>query len=190
MVKDKDYLCLVREARAGNRDSMNQLAVRIQERLYPYLYRVTLDYNLSQDLLQEILLTMVSCLKGLEKADCFWSWIYRIAQRKLQQHFRVQKRRENFRCFLSDEGVLEQLKDKHNVLAIVIRREKSNSLSAAIEQLKERYKDVVQLRCFEQMSYKRIASLTHCSCQQVRLRFFRAKESLRNKLCVSGLEEA
>jgi DNA-directed RNA polymerase specialized sigma24 family protein len=43
---------LLSEARSGNRASMERLAIIVRERLYSFVFRTTLDHDLTEDVLQ------------------------------------------------------------------------------------------------------------------------------------------
>ena len=78
----------------GNKDSMNRLAELAGERLYAYIYRLTLDQTLTQDILQETILFMIQSINQLEHVDHFWGWLFRTAMGKVQHHYRDLKRRK------------------------------------------------------------------------------------------------
>ena len=188
MVKQSDYLDLVVQAQAGDQDSMGQLAVRVRHRLYPYLHQVTSDHHLSQDLLQDVLLAMVRSVDTLEQPESFWPWIYGIARRKIQEQFWVQRRREILKsAALNDACHSKPAANDHSAFEHVVDRERQKGLSAAVKMLKRKYRYVVQLRCFEEMSYSQIASVMRCSPQQARVRFFRAKKCLKNSPALVAL---
>jgi len=179
MVKESDHLDLVVHAQGGDQNSIGQLAVTVSNRLYPYLRQVTSDHHLSQDLLQEVLLAMVRCVDTLEQPESFWPWIYGIARSKIQEHFRVQRRRKSLQSELDVTRYFKAAAGNYNVLDSVVNSERHKGLSAAVKRLQSKYRDVVQLRCFEEMSYSQIASTMNCTPQQARVRFFRAKQCLR-----------
>ena len=183
MVKDTGCLYLVSQAKEGDRDSLEQLAVQVQHRVYPYLYRFTLDHDVSEDLLQEVLLGVICRIKSLEKIGSFWGWVYRIAQNRVQQHFRDKYKRENLHIRLTKE----RFGAGPSTLQAVIDKEESQYICCAVNELKKEYREVVRLRFFEALPYSAIASRANCTAGKSRLRFFRAKKRLRQKLCVMGI---
>lgn len=179
-----EHVRLLTEARSGNRDSMTRLAVLAWRRLYPFVFRKTRDHEQTQDMLQETMLAMILWLRSLRNVSSFWPWIHRVAESKVQEHFRSSHRGPATRLgTLEDpEYTAEQPATDHDVLGLLIRQESVERLFAAVGQLDSRDRDVVCLRCLEQLSYSDIASLTGRSPQQARLRFHRAKQRLRRKL--------
>ena len=91
MSDDRGYIQFLAEARSGGQAAMGRLAVLVWERLYPFVFRTTLDRDATEDILQETLLTMLRRLNFLRDCQRFWAWIYRIAWSKI--HDRVRDRR-------------------------------------------------------------------------------------------------
>jgi len=55
-------------------------------------------------------------------------------------------------------------------------------VSDIVEQLSRQHRDVLRLRYYEQLPYSEIASLTRTTPQMARVRFCRAKKSLKSRL--------
>ena len=173
----------------GNKESMDMLAELARERLYAYLYRLTLDSHLTQDLLQETILFMIQSIKQLEHVDQFWQWLLRTALGKVQHHYREQKQRKNLE--LSES---ERLRIHHQVssdfndgLTELLRKELSDAVFKAMKRLKLKYRNILVLRCFENLEYCQIAEMMNCSELHSRVLFFRAKNSLRRQLATEGI---
>ena len=95
-LESTNYPELVRKAQLGCQESMAQLAQAAEPRVCAYIYRLTLNSDLTADLSQETLLQMVKSLKSLRNPERFWPWLYRTAMGKVQMHFRIQKRKRKF----------------------------------------------------------------------------------------------
>jgi RNA polymerase sigma-70 factor, ECF subfamily len=168
-----------------NSESFGRLTVVVRRRLLPFISGAVGDPHAAEDLLQETLLVMVERLGGLRQAECFWPWVYRVARRKIQDHFRQQQRwatvkentrcetRRRFRATYGRAGALDQM----------IGAENTHELSDAIGQMNWQQRQIVRLRCFEQLPYAEIASRTKTSPTQARINFHRAKTFLRKRLC-------
>lgn len=89
MAQEQIWTELVRQAQKGRKEDMNKLAREAKGRLCAYIYRVTLNYDLTQDMSQEVLLQMVKSLNHLKSVESFWPWLYRIAQSKIQEHYKA-----------------------------------------------------------------------------------------------------
>lgn len=185
-----DYLRLVKQAQLGDEKSMARLTELVEPNLSAYIYRLTMDYNLVPDLLQETRLEMVKSLKRLkfESASRFWAWLYRTALGKVQLEFRDRKRRKEIQMSTLDKEDLSRFTSPHydNRLNHMIRNELSDSVFEAMSKLKFRHRTILTLRCFQQMPYSEIASTMGCSELRARALFFRAKHSLKRQLSKYG----
>ena len=168
-----------------NRESFGRLTVVVRQRLHPFISRTVRDPHVAEDVLQETLLVMIERLSGLKRTECFWPWVYRVAQRKIQDHFRQQRRwaaaEENARCEIERRS--RALVGKTGILEQMIRSETTKGLSDAIGQMDWRQRQIVRLRCFKQLSYVEIADRTRTSPAQARINFHRAKTFLKKRLC-------
>ena len=89
MTEEQIWIKLVRQARQGHQNAMSLLAQKAGGRVRAYVYRVTLDPDLTEDLSQEVLLQMVQSLHDLRKEEHFWPWLYRVTQNKIKQHYKT-----------------------------------------------------------------------------------------------------
>jgi len=180
---------LIRQAQSGNKDSLDRLAELVGAHLYGYIYRLTLDYDLTQDLLQETILFMIQSIGQLEHADQFWHWLYRTALGKVQHYNRELNRKKAFERSESEQMLIhhQTTADFNDGLTELLRKELSDAVFKAMRRLKLKYRNVLVLRCFENLEYSEIAQVLNISELQSRVLFFRAKTSLRRQLTTDGL---
>ncbi len=192
MSEEQKWTKLVKLAQEGHGNSVDQLAQKAQGRLRAYVYRVTLDYELTDDLSQEALLQMVKSLDGLKKAESFWPWMYRIAQSKIQQYYKTRRKTALvsdttfYQDFLSHRGDYQ----KDEGLQQLVHKDLSQKVMTAMKQVRQQYRAVLSLRCFEDLSYSDIAVTMQCSEVKARVLFFRAKQALKKELSHQGLSKS
>ena len=183
MSDESGYIQFLAEARSGGQAAMGRLAVLVWERLYPFVLRMTQNRDATEDILQETLLTMLRRLGSLREGERFWPWIYRIAWSRIQDRVRdrqlasrhettVRRQTQADQCWSGDNDPLEAQ----------VRVETLQQVSAAITRLNQWQRDILHLRCYEELPYAEIAARTRTSPEKVRVRFHRAKESLRARL--------
>lgn len=182
MNEDNDNIqYLLSKACLGNQASMGRLALIVREKLYSFVFRTTLDHDLTEDVLQETLLTMVDQVCRLRDKDRFWPWVYRIAWSKLQDSLRSRRKQSSKKALL----LQNQSGTKANnggILEATIHAERLQRLSALIEQLSRQHRDILRLRYYEQLPYTKIAALTRTTPQKARARFHRAKKHLKARM--------
>ena len=188
---DVSFVQLIRQAQLGDQDSTERLAELARQRLFPYIYRLTLNHDLTQDLLQETLLKMIETIGDIRQPDRFWHWLFRTALGRVQHHYRDQARaREIEFSALSLKRLKDYLReDRDDGLNHLMRQELSETILGAIAQLRLNYRNVLTLRCYEQMSYAEIAGLMGCKELRARVLFFRAKRALTRQLKRRGFSK-
>jgi len=135
---------------------------------------------------------MVKSLDGLKKAESFWPWMYRIAQSKIQQHYKTRRKTtlvsepafyQDFLSYRSDSQKDEGLRQ-------LVHKDLSKKVMAAMKQIRQQYRAVLSLRCFEDLSYSDIAVTMECSEVKARVLFFRAKHALKKELSHQGMNKS
>ncbi|UCF16773.1 MAG: RNA polymerase sigma factor [Phycisphaerales bacterium] len=181
---------LVRRAQKGDRQSLGVLSARVRRRIFIYLYRMTLDYHLSEDLVQETVLYMIESLPRLKTTSSLslWAWIYRSAWGIFQHYLRPQGHQRIVQKTVVDHEVLLQLTDdaKESALERAERVELCEAICKSLGMLQTRHRNVLVLRCFELLSYAEIASVMECSELKARVLFFHAKRALKRQLHKRG----
>jgi len=76
---DSDVNALVDQAREGNREALEQLVTKIQDRVYGLAMRMLSHPADAEDATQEILIKIVTHLGEFRGESSFTSWVYRIA---------------------------------------------------------------------------------------------------------------
>jgi len=186
MKKNHDFSSLVSRAQKGDRESLGVLSTQVRRRVFVYLYRMTLDYHLAQDLAQETVLYMIKSLSRLEttSSSSLWAWIYRSAWGIFQHNLRPQGHQRIIQKTIVDfEALLKMtIETQENSLEQAERSELFEAVCRSLNQLEAKYRNVLTLRCFEQLSYAEIASVMGSSELQSRCLFFRAKHALKRHL--------
>ncbi len=184
MNDDSGTIQFLAEARSGDQAGMGRLAKLVWERIYPFVFRTTLDRHATEDIIQDTLLTMLRRLESLRNTQRFWPWIYRIAWNKIQDRQRDRRLQSACRAVLlrSRDAGCDRHEDESSLLDMQVREEILQQVTAAITRLNRRQRDILQLRCYEELPYAEIASQTSTTPERARIRFHRAKKSLKAHL--------
>ncbi len=179
-----DIIQLVELAQRGDKPSLERLAGIASERLRVFVYRLTQDNDLTQEIVQESLLEMCKVLGKLQRADRFWSWLYGIATNKLHRHYRTEKVLQH--AAASEERRRGSMKERQGGFENLVGQELKQIVSTAMQKLRTRHKAVLIMRCYDGMSYSEIAASMGCSEFSTRMLFMRAKQALQKELSRNG----
>ncbi len=182
---------IINQAQQGDRTSMGKLAEIAEPRLRTYIFRLTLNQDLSEELCQKTLVKMVQSLKTLKNIDRFWNWILRHAMGEVQHYYRDQKRRHEVEIEALNRERFEQYvaRNHQDGLDQSARIELSEIIYDAIAQLRFVYRNVLVLRCYEELSFAEIAQFMDCKELRARVLFFRARHALKRHLSRNGFSQ-
>ncbi len=180
-----DDIALIKKAQLGDRDGLDHLAEMAKVRLHEYVLRLTLNEDLTQDIVQETILEMLQIFKKLRKAEAFWPWLYSIALNKTRNHYgkRWRRRTRNF----SETNYEPEVTTGDDTLSDVVTAELRQIVLQSVSQLAPRHRAVLSMRCYDHLSYAQIAQLMGCSEIGARAAFCRAKKCLARHLAAYGL---
>ncbi|MBN1362596.1 MAG: RNA polymerase sigma factor [Sedimentisphaerales bacterium] len=182
-----DIIELVERAQRGDRQCLNRLATLARDRLRVYVYRLTQQEDLTQEIVQESLLEMCRVLGKLKSTDRFWSWLYGIATNKLHRHYRTERTQRN--AVAAEERRRGPMNERQAGLENLVSHELKQIISKAMQKLRTRHKAVLVMRCYDGMSYAEIADSMGCSEFSTRMLFVRAKKSLQKELSRNGFSK-
>ncbi len=177
---------LIERAQRGDTEGLNRLADAVKVRLYEYTVRMTLDEQLAEDIVQESLLTMVQDIGVLRDARQFWPWLMKIATNKVRHYYRRNGRRSTLLSKCSPPSS----NGAQDAVADVISKEIRQIVLAAMHRLPLEHRLVLNMRCYEEMSFTEIAEALDCRKFKARALFAKAKRTLGKNLAQSGLGKA
>ncbi|MCP4453919.1 MAG: RNA polymerase sigma factor [Planctomycetes bacterium] len=172
------------KARQGDKSAMKGLIEAVRSHLHEHVNRLTLDKDLTDEIVQETLIKMIEQLPTLRQSDQFWPWLSKIALNRMRRYYRDNGKRR-IRS-LDSAQPQESSSHDHTVVADAITNELRQIVLSAMRQLKPHLRTVLVLRCYEQLSFPEIADRTGSSEFKARALFVRAKHALGKKLASNG----
>jgi RNA polymerase sigma-70 factor (ECF subfamily) len=185
MVNHEEYDQLIKQAKLGDKECLNRLAEAARVHLHEYVMRLTLEKDLSQDIVQESILEMFKVFDKLKNADRFWSWLDGIAFNKIRSHYGRQWRHKTIS--LSNIGREIATEQSQSALADMVNQELKQIVLSSIMELSPRHRAVLTMRCYKGMPYSEIAQSMGCTKFGAQSLFYRAKKALAKKLSRHGL---
>jgi RNA polymerase sigma-70 factor (ECF subfamily) len=153
-----------------------------------------LNADLAEDLTQETLVKMLEGLSALRlsSTEAFWAWLYRTALGVVQHHYRRQRsRRAQVRTMRTDSTLTTRLKANHKAGAgMLMRKELAKTVLEAVGALKLEYRNILTLRCLDNLPYAQIATVLGGTELRARLLFLRARRCLERELRRRGVSKA
>lgn len=156
---------LVQAYISGEKEVLNTLISRHQQRLYNYIYSLVKDKDATEDILQDTFIKVVNVLKSgtYREEGKFVQWIMRIAHNLIIDYFRKEQKMKYVRS--NDEvdvfDVIGNFEDSQETL--IIKKQISKDIRSLIKELPEEQRRVLIMRHYADMSFKEIAEKTGVS---------------------------
>lgn len=156
---------LVKNFLKGDNLSFEHLLNRHKNRVFAFVMSKVKNRDLTEDIFQDTLIKVINSLqKGkYNEEGKFLPWMMRIAHNLVIDHFRKESKMRKIRP-TSEFDIFDVLDDgSKNQEEIMIQTQVYSDLRLLIEQLPENQMEVLKLRYFEEMSFKKISDLTGVS---------------------------
>jgi RNA polymerase sigma-70 factor (ECF subfamily) len=156
---------LVKNFLKGDNLSFEHLLNRHKNRVFAFVMSKVKNRDLTEDIFQDTLIKVINSLqKGkYNEEGKFLPWMMRIAHNLVIDHFRKESKMRKIRP-TSEFDIFDVLDDgSKNQEEIMIQTQVYSDLRLLIEQLPEDQMEVLKLRYFEEMSFKKISDLTGVS---------------------------
>jgi len=161
-VKDK---ILISKFLQGDYYSFELLFNRHKDRVFAFIMSKVKDRELTEDIFQDTFIKVINSLqKGkYNEEGKFLPWMMRIAHNLIIDHFRKSSKMRKVRS--TEEFDIFNLLDNgnENQEEMMIKKQIYNDLRLLVEELPLDQKEVLKLRYFEEMSFKKISLITGVS---------------------------
>ena len=173
---------LVKNYLNGDNTSFETLLMRHKSRVFAFIMSKIRNKDLSEDIFQDTFIKVINSLQRgkYNEEGKFLPWIMRIAHNLVIDHFRKESKMKNVRP--SDEfNIFDVISNGNRAQdEEMIRKRVHTDLNKLIQDLPEDQMEVLRMRYFEDMSFKKISEITGVSINTALGRMRYALINLRN----------
>ncbi|MFP9126348.1 sigma-70 family RNA polymerase sigma factor [Niallia sp. BSM11] len=163
-----------------NREKLlNQIMDEYGQSLLHLAYSYVGRREIAEDLTQEIFVKCYQKLEQYQKRSSLKSWIWRIAINHCKDYLRSWHHKH---IVFSEEEVRHIPSAEKEVENQVIQKDEDQELVKAVFHLPDKYREVIYLYYFEELSIKEISGLIDVNQNTIKTRLKRAKELLKISL--------
>ena len=162
--------------RAGDKEMYRILVERYKTRAYYAALMYTHNRDDALDLSQEAFYRAYKALDSFDNSKKFYTWFYKILK-NICINFVTRKRTHN-QVSADEENRPELISSGLNPEQILEQSEQSELLWKAIHQLKEKDREIIILKEFQEMSYQEIADVLNIPQGSVMSRLYYARQRL------------
>jgi RNA polymerase sigma-70 factor, ECF subfamily len=172
--RSDDDEALVERFRDGDARAFDELVRRHQRPIYALVLRYVRDADDAKDLAQRAFVRAFQGLGGFRRASTFRTWLYRIAVNLALNHLRDRKPRTEL---AEDALVIDAVGASELVTAEERRR-----LWRALDELPPKQRMVLELRVYDDLSFREVGEVAGCSENAAKVSFHHAVKRLKECL--------
>ncbi|MEH7250482.1 sigma-70 family RNA polymerase sigma factor [Neobacillus niacini] len=158
---------------------IDQLMQEYSDDILHLVYTYVKNRTTAEDLTQEIFLKCYEKLNQFNQQATLKTWVYRIASNHCKDYLRSW----HYRKITLSDKILDYIPSKlKQVEEEIIANSEENILTNAVMNLPLKYREVVFLHYYEELSLAEISKITTVNINTIKTRLKRAKELLKDKM--------
>jgi RNA polymerase sigma-70 factor (ECF subfamily) len=169
---------------AGSQDAFRQLVEIYEDRVFRLMSRFTRDPGETEDLAQEVFVKVFRKVGTFQRGSAFFTWLYRIAVNTATDYMSRKKRRHL--QLVENPGELDvepgPRSQEPGAAQPILDAELRQVTRDVLASLPEKYRTVLVLREYEELSYNEIAEVLQCNLGTVESRLFRARQRFKEAM--------
>lgn len=180
-------LRLVEAAKNGSQAAFGELMERYRESVYFTMFKMVKNSDDADDLTIEAFGKAFNRIEQYSPSFAFSTWLFKIASNNCIDFIR----KKRVKVTSLDTGYtkgdgevvyLEVSSQTQNPEEVIIHGQKVKLMRDLVTKLKPRYRELVELRYFEELTYEEIAETLDLPLGTVKAQLFRAREFLANMI--------
>jgi RNA polymerase sigma factor (sigma-70 family) len=185
--KAKQDLVLVEAAKKGDQSAYAALMERYRDSIYFMMYKMVKHTDDADDLTIEAFGKAFSRLDQYSPTFAFSTWLFKIASNNCIDFIRKKRIKVTSMDsgFTNEDGevlYIDARSSGKNPEETVIHGQKVVHMRMLVSKLKPRYRELVEKRYFEELSYEEIAEELNLPLGTVKAQLFRARDFLANMM--------
>ena len=163
-----------------DQDHFGYLIDRYEQKLLRYIRRLSnINLETAEDILQETFIKVYKNLNAYDTSLKFSSWIYRIAHNEVINYFRKNKINGSMVSLDEENGLINILTSSDKTEKIAVDSELKTKLNMVLNELDEKYKEVLLLKYLEEKDYQEISDILQIPTNTVGTLIHRGKAELK-----------
>jgi RNA polymerase sigma factor (sigma-70 family) len=185
--KAKHDLVLVEAAKKGDQSAFAQLMDRYRESIYFMMFKMVRHQDDADDLTIEAFGKAFSRLDQYSPNFAFSTWLFKIASNNCIDFIRKKRIKVTSMetGYTNDDGEVLFIEAKNQTMdpeETIIHGQKVQHMRMLVSKLKPRYRELVEKRYFDELSYEEIAEELNLPIGTVKAQLFRARDFLANMI--------
>lgn len=157
---------------------MDAIYIKYCKCVYNFLYKLTNDIELSEELTQETFYTAIKKINTLNKKESIRTWLYQIAKNKWKDYLRKNKKAN----IDLEENTVENLVANCDIEEDMIAKDNIIEFYKKIHMLDIDTREIIYLKIIRNFTFKEISQILGKNEEWARTKFYRGKLKLKESL--------
>lgn len=181
--KGKRDVLLVQNALSGDQTAYTQLMKLYKNSVYHTIFKMVRNNDDADDLTMEAFGKAFNRLEQYSPDFAFSTWLFKIATNNCIDFMRKKRvpvasidvgiENKDGAFFFIEPKTNEKTPEEE-----LIHQQKIKTMRAFVDKIKPKYKELLELRYFEELSYEEISDALNLPLGTIKVQLFRARESL------------
>ena len=166
--------------RNGNEVAANELVSKYYKEMYAFVYKQTLDNELSLDLTQELFISVLQSIQHYDaKRASFRTWLYKVASNRLVDYYRS----KSYRTVQIEQPLEDfEFEDEQNMTVSLEYKEDYEKVTSLVNALEANSQQIVRLKLFGEYTFQEIALIVEIPESTVKTRYYAALKRIRKEV--------
>lgn len=161
------------------KDAMEQLYTEYSKMVYKYIYSLSHDEGIAEDIMQETFYQAIRCYAKYDGTCKMTTWLCAIAKNQWRNYCRKHRIEESL-----DSDSIDQTVPSSET--IVLGEINKVELMKALHRLKDPQREVMYLRLSADLSFREIGEIMNKTENWARVTYYRGKENLLKEVRKNG----
>ena len=157
---------------------MDAIYIKYCKCVYNFLYKLTNDIELSEELTQETFYTAIKKINTLNKKERIRTWLYQISKNKWKDYLRKNKKAN----IDLEENTVENLVANYDIEEDMIAKDNIIEFYKKIHMLDIDTREIIYLKIIRNFTFKEISQILGKNEEWARTKFYRGKLKLKESL--------
>jgi RNA polymerase sigma-70 factor (ECF subfamily) len=163
----EDKLKLLKE---GNQQAFEEFVIEYRKEAVNFAANILKDYHIAEDIVQDSFAFIYVYRERIREYSTLKSYLFSIIHNRAIDYIR-----KNNRNITIDLDAISTFSPEEQILD----KERRKSFIKSFNSLNEKYKVVLYLYAFQELSYKEISEIMGMSLAQVKINIFRGRKKLK-----------
>ncbi|NBJ70697.1 sigma-70 family RNA polymerase sigma factor [Roseburia sp. 1XD42-34] len=163
----------------SSEQAANQLISKYYHEIFGFIYKQTLDRELTKDITQDIFISVLRTIHSFDGRASFRTWLYKIANSRLIDHYRSKYYQQNKKTEPIDEKTIYRSVE---FTLDVETKEEARKVLEVLSRFERELQQIIRLKIYGEYTFSEIAASLELPESTVKTKYYSTIRKLKNIL--------